>query len=161
MDSLVNMLQRQRDLQTLSFKKDPCTMTVEERAAFIKWNQQALNAELFEMLDEVGWKEWATSRHINADAAFKEMVDAWHFFMNILLAIYGPLVEREGVESLAHAFQRAYLDKREVNATRQAEGYDGVAGKCPGCHRDLKEVTIVLSEAQLPHCGACGTRVPE
>ena len=32
-----------------------------------------------------------------------------------------------------------YLAKRVVNAQRQADGYDGVAGKCPRCHRDYLE----------------------
>lgn len=143
MDQLVHMLQTQRDLQINSFGSDPCTLEGPAKVFFIRWNQQAANAELFEMLDETGWKVWATSRHVNADEAFKEMIDCWHFFMNILLAIYGEEIEKYGMQWLADQFTEQYLAKKEVNAKRQTDGYDGIFGKCPACHRDRKETEKV------------------
>ena len=66
---------------------DPFAMTNEELAQFVTWNHTALIDELSEMLGEVGWKPWAESRHCNSVRAIEEMVDAFHFFLNILLAL--------------------------------------------------------------------------
>lgn len=163
MDMLIEMLQAQRDLQIKSFGKDPCTLSEAERALFIRWNQQALVAETFEMLDEVGWKEWASSRHINEEYASKEMTDAWHFFMNIMLAIHGPSVVDYGVAWLAERFARNYTNKNAVNAKRQVDGYDGIAGKCTSCKRDLAEVefsTITNASGLTAKACQCGYPLP-
>lgn len=147
MDRLADMLQAQRALQVDSFGLDPCALEGEELAEFIRWNQQALVAETFEMLDEVGWKPWASSRHVNVDPLRKEMVDAIHFFMNILLAAHGPDVLEYGETWLSDLFYLDYLSKREVNAERQANGYDGLSGKCPKCHRDRDETKLTDESA--------------
>lgn len=142
MTGIKGMLIAQWEMQREAFNNDPTQMTTEEAIAFIHWNITALTDELHEVLGEIGWKPWATSRHINGEAAFKEMIDAWHFFMNILLAL-GPYVT-DDMQQLAAKFQNAYFEKHEVNRKRQEEGYDGVSGKCKLCKRDLKEASTDL-----------------
>ena len=141
-DRLVEMLRAQRELQRVMPHGDPARLEGEARTSFISWNVLALTDELHEMLDEVGWKPWATSQHVNADRALAELVDAWHFMMNLLWAVAGldPYDHPDAAaDRLAHALHEGYLAKRAVNEERQAAGYDGVTGKCPRCHRDLAE----------------------
>lgn len=126
----------QHALQQKSYKKDPTTLDDEERAEFIRWNVLALEDELHEALQEVGWKPWATSRHLNRDAFKGELVDAYHFFMNLMLA----------ADIDADEFLEAYQAKRTKNAKRQAEGYDGVTGKCPHCKRALDDSAVMCGE---------------
>jgi len=129
-DKLAEIFNLQRELQTSSYGYDPAEMQGEERTTFIMWNVVALTDELHEALAEVGWKPWATSRHVNEEALKGELVDALHFFINLCL------VSGMDVDEL-HA---RYLEKRNRNAKRQAEGYDGVTGKCPICKRALDDV---------------------
>jgi dimeric dUTPase (all-alpha-NTP-PPase superfamily) len=169
-DRLTEMLKAQRALQVDSFKQDPCLLEGEERIEFIRWNVLALEDELHEMLQETGWKPWATSRHVNADAAIKEMIDAWHFFMNLLLAIMGPeigidlVVGRIPEEVFTDIFVVRYLDKVKVNAQRQKDGYDGLTGKCVKCHRDLAEIKPVSYRFRPDHSPImacpCGEELP-
>ena len=140
MTDFADMLVAQLKLQRESFNVDPTAMTDEERMEFLRWNVLALIPELNEMLKETGWKPWASSNHINHELAMKEMVDAWHFFMNILLTISGVEVHSDSdgqmeLETLAQWFADRYMEKKQVNADRQAEGYTGT-DKCPKCHRD-------------------------
>ena len=125
-------LRDQYILQMNSYKKDPAGLTDEERAEFIRWNVLALEDELHEALAEVGWKPWASSRHLNRDAFKGELVDAFHFMMNLMLA----------AEIDADEFLEAYRSKRDKNAKRQSDGYDGISGKCPGCKRALDDAAV-------------------
>ena len=141
-DRLSEMLRAQRELQRVMPHGDPARLEGEDRTSFISWNVLALTDELHELLDEVGWKPWATSHHVNQQPALGELVDAWHFMMNLLWAISGldPYDDPDAAaERLAQALHDGYLAKRAVNEQRQAAGYDGVTGKCPRCHRDLAE----------------------
>lgn len=108
---------------------DPVLLEGEAKTHFIQWNALAAITEIAEMLDEVGWKPWATSRHVNADRVIEEIVDVMHFLGDILRA----------VDCDGHQLTRVYLNKNLVNAGRQVDGYDGVMGKCPNCHTDLTE----------------------
>ena len=146
------MLRHQFEMQVNDFKNDPRAMTREQRIDFLHWNTTALGSELHEMLGEIGWKPWASSKHINTEAALKEMIDAFHFFMNILLAIYCQMDEDMGTSTdieedtplMADDFVMKYFNKAAVNKARQAEGYDGVSGKCTICRRDMKESALYL-----------------
>jgi len=131
-DMLDAQFNAQVDFHGLDFSK----LTQEERIEAITWNMLALQDELHEALAEVGWKPWATSRHINREAYVAELVDAWHFFMNLLL-----LVDVSEVE-----FRKAYYAKRNRNNQRQKEGYDGVSGKCAGCGRALDDPAVTCNE---------------
>lgn len=127
MTQLGKMLHDQREMQISSFGFDPAEATVEERVEYIRWNVLALTDELHEMMRETSWKPWASSTFINPDAAFAEMVDAWHFFMNILWAITG-LGGLGDAEILAADFADEYEKKRQRNIARQLEGYTGRVG---------------------------------
>lgn len=130
-DRLNVMLELQAALQTHSYGTDPRLITEPvERIQFIKDMHTAIGSELQEMMDEIGWKPWASSNHINEVAAKGEIVDVFHFFMNLMLAFH--MTPEELFEG--------YMEKRARNAVRQAEGYDGIEGKCPRCHRALDDV---------------------
>lgn len=137
MDRLQTMFKEQGELQRNSYGRHPAEIDNEEELIqFIKDMNLALQDELHEFLAETGWKPWATSRHVNADAAKGELVDAFHFFMNLCLAVdMGP----------AELFDR-YMEKRQRNAERQLEGYDGVEGKCPVCKRALDDYAVQCRE---------------
>jgi hypothetical protein len=145
------LLRMQLDLQRGSFR-DPRELNDEERAEFIRWNMLALEDELHEALAEVGWKPWATDRSMNVGLFRNEMVDAIHFFMNLLLV---SCDDDEEPEDLADDFEQRYRRKVEVNAQRQRDGYDSKSGKCSHCHRDLAEASRTAVDGR-PFCGGCG-----
>lgn len=128
------MFSRQLVVQ-LSLKpvgRDPRDLKGMELIQFIKDMKMALDSEAQEMLDEVGWKPWATSRHVNHQRVKEELIDAWHFWMNLWLCVGGT----------ADEMLEMYLKKSQKNIDRQLEGYDGVTGKCLSCHTDLTEARI-------------------
>lgn len=91
-------------------------MTGETRAAYIKTQTLHCIDELCEMLHEVkGYKEWKrydyTDEATNATAdvkATEELVDAFHFFMNIALAL--------GIS--AEYLLAGYAAKQQINEER-------------------------------------------
>ena len=111
--------------------------THDDIAEFLTWNVTALMSELAEMLNEVGWKPWASSRHINGGEAVREMVDAFHFFLNILLAL--GAWDGATMQDVADLFTEYYQEKNAKNLQRQVEEYDGVTTKCSICKRELSE----------------------
>ena len=97
------------------------TMTVRDRVAFIKEHSIHLNQEINEMLYELPyfkpWKDYSDvteEDELTAIAkARMECIDAWHFFMNIMLALgFSP----EG-------FYEMYEAKNKENHRRQDVGY--------------------------------------
>lgn len=138
MDQFEQMYEAQYTLQRDTFGHDLVMLTQEERVEFIKNMTLALADELHEALGEVGWKPWATSRHINEDAFKGELVDAFHFFMNLMIA-----VQMEPDE-----LYEKYMKKRLRNILRQEQGYDGVATKCPVCKRALDDDAV---KCEQPH----------
>ena len=129
-------LKAQLQLQIKSYGSDPGDLDDEGKLDWIRWNMLALEDELHEALAEVGWKPWAKSKHINRDAFISELVDAFHFLMNLMLI----------VDCDADEFLAKYFEKRGINAARQAAGYDGVAGKCQTCKRALDDVAVLCTE---------------
>ena len=129
-------LKAQLELQIKSYGSDPRGLDDEGKLEWIRWNMLALEDELHEALAEVGWKPWAKSKHINRDAFVSELVDAFHFLMNLMLI----------VDCDADEFLAKYFEKRGINAARQAAGYDGVAGKCQTCKRALDDVAVMCTE---------------
>jgi dimeric dUTPase (all-alpha-NTP-PPase superfamily) len=141
------MLNMQRDLQLRINKgKSIIEFTDEERMAALRENVLALEDELHEALHETGWKPWAKTNHLNQDAFHGELVDAFHFFMNLML--------HSGM-TMTDLYER-YLKKNVVNHQRQIDGYDGISSKCPSCHRDLGEISITTVHAgngeELHYC---------
>lgn len=133
---LAAMLQSQHMLQINSFGNDPKELNMEQQIEWIRWNTLALEDELHEALAETGWKPWATSKHVNREAFVGELVDAFHFFMNLMLV----------VDCSAEELADRYFAKRDKNAKRQANGYDGVAGKCGVCKRALDDEAVLCTE---------------
>lgn len=134
-DRLGEMFERQDALQIGAYEPhtSPRDFTQEAKIAFIQTNILALTDELHEALGETGWKPWATSKHINVAAYKGELIDAWHFFMNLCIVV-GMTPEE---------LYMGYLVKRGKNIKRQEEGYDGVSMKCPGCHRALDDDAVL------------------
>lgn len=130
-DRLWQMLESQRELQLVMPPegRDPADLEGAERIQFYKDMKLALEAELQEMMDEMSWKPWASAVFFNKEAVQGEIIDAWHFLMNLWLATGGTDAE----------FFEQYLEKRDRNAQRQAEGYDGVSTKCPLCKRAIDD----------------------
>jgi len=136
------MIERQLAVQ-LKMKpvgRDPRDLEGDELMEFIRWNILAMEDELHEALKECGWKPWATSRHLNRDLFLKEMVDAWHFFMNMLLAISPGRLPAD----IAEEFAEEYFKKAQINEDRQATGYDGLVNKCRNCGKDLDALGVRL-----------------
>lgn len=137
MNDLALMLETQYQLQCDTFGDDPDLMSEAERAAFVAWNVLAATDELHECLNEVGWKKWATSKHVNDDALFGEIVDVWHFVMNLIIVACPGMTS----EDIADRLTRHYFAKRAVNIQRQRDVYDGVSTKGPD-GRALDEPTV-------------------
>jgi hypothetical protein len=118
-------------------------LTEEGAVAVITRGSYAAIAEIVEMTDEVGWKPWATGRHVNREAVVREAVDVLHFVGNVL-----SMVGCSGEELTA-----AYKAKQLKNLQRQVEGYDGVSSKCPKCRRELSDNTLLGNGRR--YCGGC------
>jgi dimeric dUTPase (all-alpha-NTP-PPase superfamily) len=135
--TLQEALAAQLELQKNSFGQDPTKdLDGEQKLEWVRWNVLALEDELHELLAETGWKPWAKSRHINRDAYISELVDAFHFMMNLMLV----------VDCTAEEFLEKYFEKRGINAKRQEEGYDGVSNKCHKCKRALDDKAVQCTE---------------
>lgn len=120
MDKLMHMLVTQGTFQK-RLNPDFCNMDEKERVAFIKEHSIHLNQEINEMLYELPffkpWKDYSNMSPEAIEVAFAkarmECIDAWHFFMNIMLAL--------GFS--AEEFYEMYLAKNSENHRRQDEGY--------------------------------------
>lgn len=115
---LDTLLAKQLELQQRVIRPDwhPMMLSDEERAETIKNMCLALADEVHEALGEVGWKPWASSRHLNRDAFVGELIDALHFLLSLFL-----LAEAGGEEIMAK-----YDAKNRVNHERQIKGYTGL-----------------------------------
>lgn len=142
--ALTYMLEMQRDLQRRYLNGfDPETLPDVQRMEYIRTMHTAIIKELGEVMDECGWKPWASSNHINVEAFKSELVDVWHFFMNFML-----VVGMTGEDLIA-----GYVAKNHINHERQDAGYDGVTGKCPRCRRDYNDKGV---ECYPTHAGPEG-----
>jgi hypothetical protein len=134
-------LMAQYELEVNSFGNDPPALDVETRKDFFRWNAFALEDELHEAAQEIAWKPWATTTHLNRQQFLQELVDVMFFLGNIvLLAAHttdGTTCGDTDIEGLAEELWSMYQAKVQVNADRMKQGYDGVTGKCPNCHREL------------------------
>lgn len=159
-DRLARMIRMQYILQTETFGFDFASMSTQERVNYIKENVLAMTDELHELLAETSWKPWAKSTFLREEKAMSELVDVWHFMMNIMIAI-APNAE---ASELAEELATSYFKKREVNVQRQEDGYDGVSTKCPNCNRALDD-TSAVTMAGGPRvkfiCVGCDTDVTD
>lgn len=157
-DRLQTMLELQLKLQCEHMKDgNPQHLTGDEMADFMRWNAWAQADEIHEAMAEVGWKPWATHRGIAEIRFLEEMVDSFHFFMNMLLCALP-----DSPEVIAEKFFGAYIAKNLKNAQRQIDGYDGFSSKCPVCHRDLEEAGGHWVYGAHTYCSkACVTKSQE
>lgn len=137
---LEKMLEKQLELQIEHMGGDPRDLRGAERADFIRVHVLSCEDELHEAMAETKWKPWIKPEkqgYIEQDPFNKEMIDAWHFFMNLLL-VGNP---DKSCAEIAQNFVRGYFEKNAVNAQRQVDGYTG--DKCPNCHREVEEAQVV------------------
>lgn len=120
MDKLTEMLDTQARFQH-RLDSGFFGMSVKERTAFIKEHSIHLNQEINEMLYELPffkpWKDYSDMSVDDTMAALAkakmECIDAWHFFMNIILALgFTP-----------DEFYTMYMAKNKENHRRQDIGY--------------------------------------
>lgn len=153
MDRLELMLTAQREMQEGTYGYNFEAMPTEERIQFIKNMVLALTDELHELLGETGWKPWATNKFIHNHEYRKELIDAWHFFMNLMIVV-GMTTDE---------LYEGYFAKREVNIQRQLAGYDGISTKMPCCSRAVEDVGFIQihkadGSLDFVHC-VCGEKV--
>lgn len=120
-DRLTEMLELQEQLQRRHLDGImPYRLTGETRANYIRTSMLALEDELHEALRETAWKPWsnAPKGEINRTAYLDELVDAIHFFMNLMLV----------ADINADEFFNAYLRKNNVNHGRIDDGYISPTG---------------------------------
>lgn len=126
LDRLGEMFEMQGDLQRNAYGAHPADMpTTKDKTQFVKDMVLALEDELHEALFEVSWKPWAKGEHFRKEAFRSELIDAWHFFMNLCLV----------ADMTPEMLYQEYMKKHKKNAQRQAEGYDAQSTKCPKCTR--------------------------
>lgn len=132
--TLQDAFQNQNYLQTEVYGDgtQPSEYDRERAISFYKDMHIALVDELHEALQEIGWKPWASSNHFTHDAVKGELVDAFHFFMNLCL------VSKVSADDLLEG----YAKKSAKNIQRQEEGYDGVSTKCVACNRALDDDAV-------------------
>jgi len=147
-DRLLSMLTAQAQLQREAYGIDVnvADMTIESRVRYIKDMVLAATDELHEALNEAPWKPWTIGVPvINEEAFFAELVDVWHFVMNLLLVAHaGWTPDRVAVELAVR-----YTTKNRKNLQRQLDGYDG-RNKCPGCRRALDDDAVLCRRYTMP-----------
>lgn len=120
MEKLEQMLHMQRTFQE-RLGADFDAMSTRDRVAFIKEYSIHLNQEMNEMLYELPyfkpWKDYTEVTVEDEQAALAkakmELIDAWHFFMNMML----------GLDMSADEFYNMYMAKNKENHRRQDAGY--------------------------------------
>lgn len=136
---LEDMLAMQRELQKEYTGQDPVTLSPEGKMEYIRSQSLALTDEIHEVLAETGWKPWASSNHINLEAYKGEIVDGFHFFMNLMLV----------VGMTADELATGYDEKQKLNWKRIREGYTGLK-KCPTCKRAYDDPATKCTEPEGP-----------
>jgi len=150
-DLLVRLFQKQLEIQTLAYGKNPLEITdPEERIEFIRNMHTAMTMEAGELLDECGWKPWATSKHVNEEGGAGEAADVMLFFINLCFA-YRITPQKLYDTTMA---------KMDKNLQRQLDGYDGLKGKCKRCKRALDDTAVEcherIDEEYPEYLGWCG-----
>jgi dimeric dUTPase (all-alpha-NTP-PPase superfamily) len=156
-DSFVRMLDAQERLQERHEDGDPWTMVEREhKIAFMRQQYVNMTVETVEALNEIGWKPWGSSRHINAEAGMKELIDHFHFLMNWMMCLAPEMGLKNNAE-LVEWFTEAYFDKNLVNHQRRDANYDGFAEKCPQCGREKEAAVWEEGDLETPaltcNCG--------
>jgi len=88
-------------------------LTDENKQKFINIQSMALIDEVMEALHETPWKPWKKNQEFNCENFKEELIDAWHFLINLTLA--------SGMNS-EELFER-FINKNKENHKRQDNGY--------------------------------------
>jgi dimeric dUTPase (all-alpha-NTP-PPase superfamily) len=110
-DKLDIMLEMQKDLQEKINKEK--FGNLEFNQEYINHMTVALTDEIFEALRETPFKYWKKNQVLNKDNFQKELIDAWHFFMNLLIA--GGIT--------ADKLYEMYCEKNKINYERVKNNY--------------------------------------
>lgn len=104
MDKLEDLFERQKELQKYFGNNDLENFTEEEKQQYTKDNILGLLDETHEVLRETNWKHWRkTKKPINEENLKEEIVDVFHFFINLCI-VWGFSAEE---------IYEAYLKKDE------------------------------------------------
>jgi len=121
MNELEYMFKMQKAFQDKVDQRYKST-NLKERAAFLRDHFVFCNQEMQEMLYELPyfkpWKDYSKMTDEEIEEAYnkakEEIIDAWHFFINIML----------GLGMTAEELFTRYLNKHKENIRRQDEGYN-------------------------------------
>jgi len=106
MDKLSDMFERQLilqdhldvDIYNIEYQKDMVLASIDE---------------LMEALREIPWKPWKKQQKFNKEAFQEEIIDLWHFIINLTLS----------AEMDANKVYSMFKDKNHINHMRIEEGY--------------------------------------
>lgn len=153
-DQLEHLMGPQLELQMYYYGMHPEELPNELRIKFIQDMVTAAQCELVEILDEVGWKPWASSKHINVELGQGEVIDLLHFVFNLAL----------GFGMTPAMVYDKYLEKQAANRLRATGRYNGIDEKCHRCGRDVGDVARAVGKPTMLElegndtkwvCGAC------
>jgi hypothetical protein len=95
----------------------PLDIDRHDTQAFIKDAMERIIEELMEAANTLKNKPWKQTQVITDQDHFdEELMDAWHFFLRLLLIRFGP-------DDAAEATYKLYFKKSEVNKFRQESNY--------------------------------------
>lgn len=120
-DRLAEMLMMQLELQRRYYDKAPAALAGDARKDYIRTMVLATTDELHEALRNAPWKPWSKTNEWLFDEKIRftdELVDAFHFFMNLMLV----------AEISAEELFVEYCRKNGVNHGRIDEGYISPTG---------------------------------
>jgi len=119
-DRLEEMLKLQAELQERFIGTHPRHLTKDDLKDYVRTMVLATTDELHEALREIPWKPWSAAVFTadREDQYKDELVDAFHFFMNLMLI----------VDMTAEELFRRYLLKNGVNHGRIDDGYTSPTG---------------------------------
>ena len=137
-NKLERMLIMQGGTQSETYGFRFSEMSPDQLISYIRDQHQAAVMELGEALDEVSWKPWAQGSWIRRDEFMNELIDVFHFWLNMALAVGG----RATAQELADEIFTRFALKNRTNAQRQVDGYDGRSTKCGGCGRALDDFAV-------------------
>ena len=73
----------------------------------------ALGSEVFEILNELPWKPWKKQQKFDKKRFSEEIIDAWHFLINLSLS----------AGMTADSLHAHFFKKHKINKLRQKNGY--------------------------------------
>lgn len=121
MDRLEHMLKLQTELQIRYTGDHPALLQGDAQKDYIRTMVLACTDELHEALREIPWKPWSGRQfygYEEQDKFMDEMVDVFHFYMNLMLVVGMP----------AEELYRRYLRKNGINHDRENNGYISPTG---------------------------------